>query len=219
MYIKLHRTTDCTVDLAHHLDIPSYRTSPPHEIFIIVDHSRLPQRLTAFTRTMHIIQSTQKDQTASVQDRDRTDVLTDIQKLAERVVSYREDMDPMPGRSNLLLHRAVSEPAQALDDLLHDSIAMVRLPLTIGDSKLTRSKAKGDVRMGCRERIYHRARGENGASNILAPGRPPVVQGRPSFYFHLPTTAGTQRHHARWRRGSRAGGRTAGGRTTGGRNH
>jgi hypothetical protein len=107
---------------------------------------------------MHIIQSTQKDQTASVQDLDRTKALTSIRELAERVSCYREDMEYMPGRSNFLLLRAIPELAKALDDLFHDSSAMVRLSLTTGDSKLTRSKAKGDVGMGSRERIYHRAR-------------------------------------------------------------
>lgn len=148
MYIKLHRKTGCTVDLARHLDIPSYRTSPPYEILIVVDQSRLPPRLKAFARTMHIIQSTQEDQTAGVQDLDKTKALTSIRQLAERVSCDPKDMEYMPGKSDFLLLRAVPEPAKALDDLFHDSSAMVRLPLTTGDSKLTRSKAKGDVRMG-----------------------------------------------------------------------
>lgn len=56
------------------------------------------------------------------------EILSDIQKLAYQVSCHCEDMAYVPGRSDLLRlpKSLLPDPAQILDNLLHDNVIMVR---------------------------------------------------------------------------------------------
>lgn len=75
------------------------------------------------------------------------EVLSNIQKLACQVSCYCEDMTYVPERSDLLRlpKSLLPDPAQRLDNLLHDNVIMVRAQYILPNNrstKLTRIKKK-----------------------------------------------------------------------------